>query len=99
MALFISPRVRQKLLTKHKVTEAQVLQCFANKTGRDLLDNRPEHHTDPPTRWFIAQTDFGIRLKVCYVFDPTTQLVEIKSAFPPNEEEERIYKKFGISPA
>ena len=98
MDFVISPRVREKLLIKHKVTEAQVLQCFANKTGRDLLDNRPEHRTDPPTRWFIAQTDFGIRLKVCYVFDSTTQVVEIKSAFPPNEEEERIYKKFGTDP-
>lgn len=98
MALFMSPRVREKLLTKHKVTEAQVLQCFANKVGRDLLDNRREHRTNPPTRWFIAQTDFGIRLKVCYMFDPTAHVVEIKSVFPPNEEEERIYKKFGASP-
>lgn len=99
MALFMSPRVREKLLTKHKVTEAQILQCFANKTGGDLLDNRPEHRTEPPTRWFIAQTDFGIRLKVCYVFYLETQVVEIKSAYPPNEEEERIYKKFGVNQA
>lgn len=95
MPLFISPKVREKLLVKHKVTEAQVLQCFANKTGRDLIDTRPQHRTNPPTRWFIAETDFGLRLKVCYVYDPATQVVEIKSAFPPNAEEERIYKKHG----
>jgi hypothetical protein len=95
MPLFISPKVREKLLVKHKVTEAQVLQCFANKTGRDLTDTRPQHRTNPPTRWFIAETDFGLRLKVCYMYDPATQVVEIKSAFPPNAEEERIYKKYG----
>lgn len=96
MGLFISPRVRQKLLTKHNVTEAQVLQCFANRTASDLFDNRPEHRTDPPTRWFIAETDYGIKLKVCYVLDPTTNIVEIKSAFPPNQDELGIYeRKFG----
>jgi hypothetical protein len=95
MNLFISTRVREKLLTKHKVNEAQVLQCFANKRGRDLLDTREQHRTHPPTRWFISQTDFGVRLKVCYVFDPSTQIVEIKSAFAPNGAEERIYAKFG----
>ena len=96
MGLFISPRVRQKLLTKHNVTEAQVLQCFANRIASDLFDSRPEHKTDPPTRWFIAETDYGIQLKVCYVLDPTTNVVEIKSAFPPNQDELGIYKrKFG----
>lgn len=96
MGLFISPRIRQKLLTKHKVTEAQLLQCFANRTAPDLFDNRPEHRTEPPTRWFIAETDYGIKLKVCYVLDLTTKVVEIKSAFPPNDDELRIYKrKFG----
>lgn len=95
MALFISPRVREKLLTKHKVTESQIQQCFENKAGRDLIDNRPAHRTDPPTRWFIAQTNHGIRLKVCYIFDPATKVVDLKSAFPPNEDEERIYAKYG----
>lgn len=97
MGLFISPRVREKLKTRHNVTEAQVLQCFANRIGRDLTDTRPEHRTDPPTRWFIAQTDYGIELKVVFVFDPATNVVEIKSAFPPNDEERRIYTKYGLS--
>ncbi|RVT49659.1 ADP-ribosyl-(dinitrogen reductase) hydrolase [Rubrivivax albus] len=93
MPLFISPRVREKLKTKHNVTEAQVVQCFANRCGGDLLDRRPQHQTNPPTRWFISETDYGIKLKVCFVYDPTTKLVEIKSAFPPNEDEIAIYKK------
>lgn len=94
MPLFISPRVREKLLLKHNVTEAHILQCFANRTSGDLFDMRPQHQTNPPTRWFLAETDYGIRLKICYVFDEATQIVEIKSAFPPNEEEERIYAKY-----
>jgi hypothetical protein len=95
VGLYISTRVREKLLSKHQVTEGQIIQCFANRTGRDLFDTRPEHRTDPPTRWFIAQTDYGIKLKICFIYDPTTELVEIKSAFSPNEEEIRIYKKYG----
>lgn len=95
MGLFISPRVREKLLTKHNVTEAQVIQCFANRPGKNLLDTRPEHRTNPPTQWFISETDYGIRLKVCFIFDPATKVVEVKSAFPPNADEERIYAKHG----
>jgi hypothetical protein len=99
MGMFISPRVRAKLLEKHNVTEAHVLQCFANRNGPDLLDRRPQHQTNPPTRWFIAETDYGIRLKVCYVYDKATKMVEIKSAFPPNDKEIEIYNKFGLNRA
>lgn len=95
MSLYLSPRVRQKLLERHKVTEAQVMQCFANRCGRDLIDSRPKHRTDPPTRWFIAETDYGIKLKVCFILHPDTQLVEKKSAFPPNDDEIHIYRKHG----
>ncbi len=94
MPIFISTAVRAKLLQKHQVTEAQVLQCFANRTGRTLYDTREPHLTNPLTEWFIAETDYGIKLKVCFVFDPTTEMVEIKSAFPPNADEIRIYKKY-----
>lgn len=99
MGLFISPRVREKLLTKHNVTEAQIVQCFANRDGKDLLDKRPKHRTTPPTRWFISETDYGIRLKVCFMFDQATKVTEVKSAFSPNEAEEQIYKKHGYPPA
>lgn len=95
MGIFISAAVREKLLHKHQVTEAQIIQCFANRTGRTLYDKRAQHLTDPLTEWFIAETDYGIKLKVCFVLDPSTGVVEIKSAFPPNAEEIRIYKKYG----
>jgi hypothetical protein len=94
MSLYLSPKVRAKLLARN-VTEAHVLQCFANRDGKDLFDNRAQHKTTPPTRWFVAETDYGIKLKVVYMLYPDTQLVEIKSAFPPNEDELRIYKTHG----
>ncbi len=96
MGLYISPRVREKLKAKHNVTEAQILQCFANRVGAQLVDNRPEHRTTPPTMWFISETDYGIKLKVCFILDPSTNMVEIKSAFPPNEKEVEIYNRFGM---
>lgn len=95
MGLYISTAVREKLLTKHQVTEAQIVQCFANRSGRMLLDTRPQHLTDPVTQWFIAETDYGIKLKICFVFDPATGVCEIKTAFPPNDVEKRIYKDHG----
>jgi hypothetical protein len=97
MSLYMSPAVREKLLFKHSVTEVQVVQCFANQSRTTLIDNREQNRTTPPTEWFIAQTDYGIRLKVCFIFDDTTGVVEIKSAFPPNAEEERIYNKYSRS--
>jgi hypothetical protein len=98
MPIFLSPKVREKLLTKHNVTEAQVIQCFANRVAGSLLDTRAEHLTSPPTSWFIAETDHGIKLKVCYVFDPDSKLVEIKTAYKANEEEIRIYQKHAKRP-
>lgn len=92
MRLLISPKVRKKLLDKHQVTEAQVVQCFANRFGPTLLDTREQHQTTPPTRWFIAETDYGIKLKVVFVLLETGE-VALKSAFPPNATENSIYSK------
>lgn len=95
--LFISPAVREKLRSKHAVTEDHILECFANRTGKDLLDTREEHRTDPPTRWFISETDYGVRLKICFVYHPETRTIHIKTAYRPNEEEERIYRRHGVT--
>ena len=90
--LYMSPSVREKL-RKRQITEAQVLQCFANRAGKYLIDDREEHKTMPPTKWFVASTDYGIVLKVCFVFDPDSKLVEIKTAYPATPEVAGIYKK------
>lgn len=94
MGLVISQGVRAKLSTKTPpVSEEDILQCFANRTGKDLVDTRAKNHSDPLTQWFIAETDFGRRLKVCYI--PFPDKVVIRTAYEPNEEEVRIYMKYG----
>lgn len=95
MALKISPSVLEKLAHKHQVTKGEIVECFANKEGSFLLDPRAEHMTNPPTRWFIAPTDFGRILKIAFIKLENGDIV-IKSAYQPNHEEIRIYRKYGI---
>ncbi len=90
MTLRISQNVRTKLANKTPpVTEDEILQCFSNRTGSYVADLREEHLTNPITRWFIAETDFGRKLKV--VFIPLGGDIIIKSAFDPNADELRIF--------
>ena len=94
MALVISPQIQNKLANKTPpVSRDEVMQCFANRTGQLLADTRAEHLTNPVTRWFIAETDYGRKLKV--VFIPLGGDIIIKSAYDPNAEELRIYIKYG----
>ena len=96
MKLIISTGVRAKLAGKTPpVTESEIVQCFANRTGKDLIDTRAEHLTNPLTRWFIAETDFGRNLKVAYM--SSQKGIVIKSAYDPNAMELRIYKKVALS--
>lgn len=95
MALVLSQKIRAKLSAKvPPVSENDIKECFANRTGRYLIDNRADNATNPPTNWFIAETDYGRWLKICFVRMPNTD-VHIKTAYVPNAEEVRIYKKFG----
>ena len=91
--LKVSAAVERKLEERHQVTRRDVEQCFSNRAGRLLEDKRARHKTNPPTLWFIACTNRGRRLKIVYI--QTGMLVDLKSAFEPNEEEERIYAKYG----
>lgn len=93
MALKCSSAVKQKLAQKHGVSLEEVQQCFANREGNLLEDTREEHKTDPPTQWFIAETDCGRRLKVAFMLKSGD--IIIKTAYEPNQTEERIYRKFG----
>ena len=93
MALIISPKIQEKLATRHNVKNNEVSQCFANRTGKYLLDSREEHASDPKTHWFISETDYGRKLKI--VFVPKDRDIYLRSAFTPNENELRIYHKYG----
>lgn len=92
LEILISPRVQKKLDTRHKVTAQEVHQCFMNRTGKLLTDNRDQHQTDPATRWFIAPTNKGRLLKVCYVPDGDFCL---RTCYEPNAVELAIYRKHG----
>lgn len=92
--LYLSPSVREKL-KKRNITEAQLYQCFANREGHYLVDDREEHRTVPQTKWFVASTDYGIRLKICFVYDAATTIVDIKTAYLATDEVARIYTKYG----
>lgn len=83
----------RKLKEKHNVSEAEVMQCFRNKVGKFALDTRAEHQTDKPTVWFIAETDDKRRLKIVVVRYSKEEYI-LKSAFEPNEDEERLYAKY-----
>ncbi|RDS84036.1 ADP-ribosyl-(dinitrogen reductase) hydrolase [Dyella psychrodurans] len=97
MDIRISAKTKEKLATKHGgVTGKEIRECFENREGPDLFDTRAEHLTDPRTRWFIAPTNHCRLLKI--VFVPTNEGVEIKTAYEPNEEEIRIYRKYGLKP-
>lgn len=93
MGIIISKKISEKLSLKHRVTEAEVEQCFANMEGKFLLDPREEHQSDPPTKWFIAHTNGGRALKVVFILEDGD--IYLRTAFPPNEEEVRIYNKYG----
>lgn len=94
MRLLISPTVRQKLEEKHKVTQREVEQCFENRLGGVLYDTRPGRATDPPTRWFVADTNRGRTLKVVYV--QSGRDIYLKTAYEPNANELRIYEDIGL---
>lgn len=94
--LRISPSVLDKLAGKvPPVTQDEILQCFANREGKFLLDLREEHASDPPTRWFIAETNFGRKLKIAFI--PREEIVTVRTAYSPNDTELRIYEKYGLA--
>lgn len=91
MALILSPLVKSKLALKHSVQEHELTECFANIEGGFLMDDREDHQTTPPTQWFISETDYGRKLKICFVMRGKD--VYIKTAYCPNKEEIDIYNR------
>lgn len=73
------------------MAEEEIEQCFANRSGVYLIDDREEHQSNPPTRWFIAETDFGRKLKV--VFMPMGKDIHLRSAYDPEPEAVEIYSE------
>lgn len=85
-----SQKVIEKLRDRHGVTLEEVEECFYNRTAGFLEDKRAEHKTDPPTQWFVSETDKGKILKV--IFMMADKVITIKSAYEADDIAQRIYK-------
>jgi hypothetical protein len=93
MNLIASSAVLEKLREKHKVTIREVEQCFENKCGIYLEDDREDNRTDPPTLTFIAPTNEGRNLKIAFIFLDGN--VHIKTAFEPDAGDLSFYERNG----
>lgn len=91
--LKISQQVLQKLRQKHCVTRDEIEECFLNRTRGFLEDTRLNHLTDPPTLWFIAETDNRRKLKIVFI-ELANGTYEIKTAYKPNLNEVKIYDNY-----
>lgn len=89
--LIISTAVRIKLETKHSVVENEIIQCFENRDGNCLEDDREEHRTDPATSWFVAETNRCRILKVVFVLKDGD--IHIKSAYDAKPSDCKTYKE------
>lgn len=90
--LIISQDIRDKLLRPdHAVKEEEVRECLLNHDGFYLIDEDEDNATDPPTEWFIGETDRGRLLKIIFVFRDGNLF--LKSAYPANEKTQRIYSQ------
>jgi len=92
-SLIITSKILEKLKSRHKVIRSEVEQCFSNRQGKLLIDDRELRKTNPPTLWFIAKTNKGRLLKVVYIQKGSE--VHLKSAFDPNVVELGIYTRHG----
>ena len=95
MTLIISVEIEKKLLKKHNVQEHEVHECFANRTGKFLIDTRDEHKTDPATHWFIAETDYGRKLRIYFVPRPNKNGgidIYLKTALEPKQHHIDLYE-------
>lgn len=93
MSIVISPKIRSKLDLKHNVKPEEVEQCFANRNGEYILDTREEHASGQPTYWFIAETNYGRKLKVAFINEHGN--VYIRSAYEPSPATIQNYLKHG----
>ena len=87
----VSPRVLEKLRDVHNVTPDEVIEAFHNRTGKFFTDSREDNRTDPPTYWFVSETDMGRTLKVVFVRYP--DFFAIKTAYEPKDGSDRLYNQ------
>jgi hypothetical protein len=91
LPLLIAPDVREKLLTRHKVSEKEIVECLLNLEGDYLIDPRSQHNTNPKTEWFISVTNRDRVLKVILI--PFDDHLTIRSAYEPEPAALQIYER------
>ena len=103
MPIYISEKVKAKLAEKHGVTPEEVTQCFENLEGGFIEDTSLEHVSEPPTYWFVSETNKRRRLKVCFIHrefvddsGKTIKRTSIRSAFDANEKAIATYERLGF---
>ena len=77
--LKISSKIEEKLKCKHNITVDEVIEAIGNAKGRPIEDTAEDHKTNPPSDWFISQTDKGRTLKIVIIF--RNDDVYLKTAF------------------
>lgn len=93
MNFIVSAGVLEKLRDKHAVSVREVEQCFENKCGMYLEDEREDNRTNPATLTFIAPTNQGRLLKVAFIFLDGN--VHIKTACDPDADDIAFYERNG----
>lgn len=87
--IYISESIERKLKVKHNVLVSEVHECFANVQRGFLEDTREDHKTDPPTYWFVEETDKARWLFVAFMM--IDREIKIKTVFDADEQRKRIY--------
>ena len=92
MKLHLSAAIRDKLSdSNHRITESDLLQCFANAERGFIEDDREEHRTDPRTLWFVSQINYGVKIKVMFVIRGSE--IYIKSAYRATDTVSAMYDR------
>jgi hypothetical protein len=94
--IYISDRIKEKLLERHRVRPDEIRHCFENRDGKFLEDKREDHKTDPPTQWFIAETNQQRLLKIVFINQVMLKgsRIDIRTAYEPNKVEIEIYERY-----
>jgi len=97
MRLIVSKSIEAKLNDPTPgVSLREVQEAIANRAGKLLIDDRAEHKTNPPTYWFVAETNKGRMLKVMMVLDGNDAY--LKSAYGATPTVIQIFeRKAGVN--
>lgn len=94
MGLIISERIMAKIAEDDhgNISPKEVQECFDNHCGGFCTDDRESHKTNPPTLWFVSETNQRRKLKITYVRDGSD--VFLKSAYLATAQVTHIYERY-----